>query len=83
MIFKNEKIYTVLKYLVLIGLPAVNTLWLAISQIWSIPYGEPISLTITAITVFIGTLIGVGSYRYGKQLAETENKEVDTDSIEL
>lgn len=73
MIFKNEKIYNILKYLVLIGLPAINTLWLSISQIWSLPLGEPISLTITAITVCLGTLIGVGSYRYNKALeAESE-----------
>lgn len=73
MIFKSEKVYQVLKYLVLIGLPAINALWLSISQIWSLPYGEPISLTITAITVCLGTLIGVGSYRYNKAL-EAEGK---------
>ena len=83
MIFKNEKLYTVLKYLVLIGLPAVNTLWLTLSQIWSIPYGEPISLTITAITVCIGTLIGVSSYSYGKLKELSELNEVESDIKEL
>lgn len=80
MIFKNEKIYTFLKYLVLIGLPAINALWLSISQIWSLPYGEPISLTITAINVFIGTLIGVSSYRYSKILAVAEDKELNRET---
>lgn len=79
MIFKNENVYNVLKYLVLIGLPAINTFWLSIAQIWNIPYGEPISLTLTAITVCLGTLIGVGSYRYNKALEEKAEEIEDAE----
>lgn len=66
MIFKNSKVYDVLKWIVLVCLPACNCLWLALSQIWSLPYGKPISLTISAVTAFLGALIGVSALQYSK-----------------
>ena len=77
MIFKNSKVYDVLKWLCLVCLPAVNCLWLALSQIWSIPYGEPISLTISAVTAFIGALIGISAIQYNKLKANKVEIVVD------
>ncbi len=70
MIFKNSKFYDVLKYLALIGLPALGTLWFAIGTIWGLPYVKEIDATILAVTTFIGTLIGVSGMRY-----KLQNKE--------
>ena len=62
----NSKVYDVLKYVVTIGLPALTTLWLTLASIWDIPYGEPIGATMGAITLFLGTLIGISSRAYYK-----------------
>ena len=62
----NDKVYTVLKYLCQVGLPALGTLYFALAQIWGLPYSEQVVGTIAAITTFIGVLIGVSSFYYYK-----------------
>ena len=60
----DNKVYDVLKYIALIVLPALATLYFALSSIWGLPYGEQIVGTITAIDAFLGALIGVSSSNY-------------------
>ena len=58
LIFKN-KTYDILKFIAQIALPAVATLWVAISTIWNLPLGDQIEGTITAVVVFIDTILGL------------------------
>ena len=58
LIFKNET-YDVLKFIAQIVLPAVATLWVAISTIWNLPLGDQIEGTITAVVVFLDTILGL------------------------
>ena len=60
----NNKTYDVLKYIAMILLPAIGTLYFALSSIWGLPYGEEIVGTITAIDAFIGALLGISTYNY-------------------
>ena len=73
MVFKNSKVYDVLKWVTMVCLPAVTTLWLTLASIWHFPYAEPIGATLGAITVFLGALLGIGSIQYAKQI-EKEGK---------
>ena len=57
LIFKN-KTYDVLKFIAQIVLPAVATLWVAISTIWQLPLSDQIEGTITAVVVFLDTTVG-------------------------
>lgn len=66
MVFKNEKLYTAMKWLVTVCLPAATTLWLTVASIWGLPYAEPIGATMGAITVFLSALLGIGSIKYAK-----------------
>lgn len=61
-----NKIYDFLKYVAQIGLPAIATLYFALAQLWHLPYAEEIVGTITAIDLFLGTLLGISSVNYGK-----------------
>lgn len=58
LIFKN-KTYDTLKFIAQILLPAIATLWVAISTIWQLPLADQIEGTITAVIVFIDTLLGL------------------------
>ena len=58
LIFKN-KTYDILKFIAQIVLPAVATLWVAVSTIWNLPLGDQIEGTITAVVVFIDTILGL------------------------
>lgn len=63
----SNKLYDVLKYIAQIGLPAVGTLYYALSAIWGLPYGEQIVGTITAVDTFLGTLLMISSSAYRKE----------------
>lgn len=63
----SNKVYDILKWIALIALPAVATLYFAIAQIWGLPYGEQVVGTITAIDTFLGALLGISNYNYAKK----------------
>lgn len=73
-----NKVYDILKYIALIVLPAVATLYLGLAAIWGLPYGEAISGTIMLIDTFLGTLLGISTKKYNEKL----NKEVGLDDVE-
>lgn len=69
----DNKIYTILKYLCQVALPAIGGLYFALAQIWNLPYAEQIVGTISAITACIGILLGISSYNYYKGDNDADN----------
>lgn len=67
----SNKIYDILKYIAQIVLPAIATLYFALSGIWNFPYGEEIVGTITAVDTFLGVILGISSASY----KNTQNTE--------
>lgn len=63
----NNKLYNVLKWIAQIVLPALGTLYFAISQIWGLPLGEEIVGTVTAVDAFLGALLGISTVAYNKK----------------
>ena len=63
----NNKVYDVLKWIALILLPALGTLYFALAGIWGFPYAEQIVGTITAIDTFLGVLLGISNNSYKKE----------------
>lgn len=61
-----NKVYDVLKWIAMVVIPAVGTLYFALAGIWGWPYGEEIVGTLTAIDTFLGVLLGISSVRYNK-----------------
>lgn len=62
----SNKLYDILKYIAQIVLPAVGTLYFALSTIWGLPFGEEIVGTITALDAFLGALLKISSDNYYK-----------------
>lgn len=62
----SNKTYDILKFNAQIVLPALGTLYFALSSIWGLPYGEQIVGTITAVDAFLGALLGVSTAQYNK-----------------
>ena len=71
----SNKVYDVLKFIALVILPAVATLWLTIANIWGLPYGEAIAGTITAIDTCLGAILGISSSNYAKLQAKKKSKK--------
>ena len=63
----SNKTYDTLKFIAQIVLPALGTLYFALSQIWGLPYGEQIVGTITAVDTFLGAVLGISSINYKKE----------------
>lgn len=63
MVLKN-RIYDITKWIALVVLPALATLYFALAGIWNFPYGEQVVGTITAIDTFLGALLGISSIKY-------------------
>ena len=64
----NNKLYDVLKWIALVGLPALTALWLTLANIWGWPYAEAIGATMAAVTTFLGAILGISSIQYQKSL---------------
>lgn len=60
----SNKVYDVLKWIALIVLPALGTLYFALAGIWHLPFGEEVVGTITAIDTFLGALLGISNVMY-------------------
>lgn len=63
----SNKVYDILKWIALYLLPALGTLYFALSGIWGLPYGEQVVGTITAADTFLGVLLGISSASYKKE----------------
>lgn len=70
----SNKTYDILKWIALIFLPALGTLYFALASIWGLPYGEQIVGTITAVDAFLGALLGISTVQYNR-IANSEEWE--------
>lgn len=75
MIFSNNKVYDVLKYIAEIGLPAVGTLYAALAKIWGFPYGEEVVSTVMAVDLCLGAFLGISNTQYKKALDQIKDHE--------
>lgn len=62
----DDKMYGILKWVALIALPAMATLYATLSELWGLPYGIQICGTLTAIGTFLGALLQVSANKYSK-----------------
>jgi hypothetical protein len=65
----SSKWYDILVYITRYVLPALGTLYFALSQIWHLPYGEEVVGTLAAISAFLSVILGISSYQYKKEQA--------------
>lgn len=63
----SNKVYDILKFIAMVFLPALGTLYFALAGIWGFPYGEQIVGTIAAIDTFLGVLLGISTHQYNKK----------------
>ena len=63
----NNKVYDIMKWIALLLLPSLATLYGVVGRTWELPYVEQIVITINALGVFVGALIGISSANYNKE----------------
>lgn len=63
----SDKAYDILKWVAVILLPALGSLYFGLAGIWGFPYGEQIVGTITVIDTFLGVILGISTVQYNKK----------------
>ena len=66
MIKLKDSVYDVLKWLVIIAIPALTTAYVGLSAIWSFPYAEQIAKTSAVVCTLLGALLGISTIQYQK-----------------
>lgn len=62
----SNNTYDILKWLALVALDAIGVFYKAVATIWGLPLGDEVLATCAALSLFIGTLIGISSTQYNK-----------------
>ena len=66
----NNKVYDVLKWIVMIVLPAITPAYVGLAAIWAFPYAEEVSKTSAGICTLLGALLGISTAQYRKNPVE-------------
>lgn len=79
----SNKAYDILKWVAMIVLPALATLYFTLAGVWGFPYGEEVVASITAVNTFLGVVIGISNSNYNKTtLVEIIDKYDDEEEVE-
>ena len=62
----SSKVYDTLKWIALVVLPAIATLYVTLAGIWNLPNGEQVVGTIAAVETFLGAVLQISSAQYKK-----------------
>lgn len=65
-ILLTNKTYDILKWVCLIGLPALSVLAATLGEIWGVAHVREAVLSINALATFLGALLGVSSAQYNR-----------------
>ena len=67
----SNKVYDILKWIALVFIPALITFYGVVGNVLNIPYTD-VALTIMgAFDVFMGSLLGISSAQYNKNIKES------------
>ena len=62
----SNKMYDILKWVVMVVSPAFVVLLTTLGDVWGIAHINEICVTITAVTAFVGACLGLSSINYKK-----------------
>lgn len=71
----SNRVYDVLKWIAIVFLPALITLYGVIANTCNIPHTEQILTIAVAVDTFLGTILGISSSAYKRSLKEDDGDE--------
>ena len=77
----SNKAYDIFAFIGRVVLPALAVLYATLGEIWHLLFTKEIPLTITALDLFLNTLLGISSNTYYKE--QIDKVEVVDDNKEL
>lgn len=61
-----NRIYDILKWIVMIVIPALATAYVGLASIWGFPYADEIAKTAAVACTLLGALLGISTAQYNK-----------------
>ena len=61
-----DKVYDVLKWVVMIVIPALTTAYVGLAAIWGFPFAEEVAKTSAVICTLLGALLGISTAQFYK-----------------
>ena len=61
-----DNVYTILKWISMICLPALATAYVGLAAIWGFPYADEVAKTTAVICTLLGALLGISTATYYK-----------------
>ena len=62
----NNKVYDILKWVVMICIPALTTAYVGLAAIWGFPYATEVAKTSAVVCTLLGALLGISTAQYNK-----------------
>lgn len=62
----SDNVYTILKWVTMICLPALATAYVGLAAIWGFPYADEVAKTTAVICTLLGALLGISTATYYK-----------------
>jgi TRAP-type C4-dicarboxylate transport system permease small subunit len=66
----SNKVYDALKWITMVVLPAMASLYTGLAGVWGLPLANEIPDTIMVIVTFLGIVLGISSAQYKKKVVE-------------
>lgn len=63
----SNRVYDVLKWCVMIAIPALTTAYVGLSGVWNWPFAEEVAKTSAVLCTLLGALLGISTAQYNKQ----------------
>lgn len=78
----SDKLYDILKWVVMVVIPALTTAYVGLSAVWGWPYAEAIAKTSAIICTMLGALLGISTITYQKENKPPEEEPIPWDEEE-
>lgn len=62
----GNRTYDILKWVAMVLLPAVGTLYFALAQVWGFDYGPQVVGSVVALDTFLGAILQISTKSYNK-----------------
>ena len=63
----KDSVYDILKWIVLVVIPALTTAYVGLSVVWGWPYADKIAKTSAIVCTLLGALLGISTIQYNKE----------------
>lgn len=71
----SNKVYDILKWVVIVVIPALSTAYVGLAAIWSWPFANEVAKTASVICVLLGSILGISTAQYNKDQLQPPNEK--------